>query len=386
MIDPLKVLVVCPELPRPGNLNTLAPLERQIESLRGIGLDVTVLEIRGIKRLKYLQQLPRFWKMVANCDIVHAHYTFCGWFAKTQFKRPVVLSLMGTDLMGVTNEDGSVTWRSRFVMRMTKAFAHAPEALIVKSDDMASHLPSMSPFVTPNGVDMVNFRPIPRAEARRFLGWSENGLRVLFPGHPANRRKGFTLAEKAIACASQQLAVPIETVILKGMSPEQVPWLMNACDAMILTSHHEGSPNVVKEAMACDLAAVSVDVGDVRRLIDNLPGYAIGTRSGADLGAKLANMLHCRPRPRGRVRLQELGLDLESVARRVAKIYEHALQAWHDDHTIAPLLSVRHALAEKSPAARPPASRRRDAAFIGDESPQAKEHHETNVVGFERSG
>lgn len=373
MVDPLKVLVVCPELPRPGNRNTLAPLQRQIESLRGIGLDVTVLEIRGVKRLKYVQQLPRFWKMVANCDIVHAHYTFCGWLAKTQFQRPVVLSLMGTDLMGVTNDDGGMVWRSRFVTRLTKAFARVPEGLIVKSADMASHLPSISPFVAPNGVDMDNFRPMPRAEARRSLGWSEDGLRVLFPGHPANLRKGFALAEKTIAYASQQLGVPIETVILMGVPPEQVPVLMNACDAMVLASHHEGSPNVVKEAMACELATVSVDVGDVRRLLGDLPGFAIGTRSEADLGAKLAHILRDRPRTQGRNRLLELGLDLESVARGIAKVYEHALQVWHDDHTIAPLLAVRHVLAGEKPAGR-------------SAGRQTAEFRETNVAGLEGTG
>lgn len=381
MIDPLKVLVVCPELPRPGNANTLAPLERQIESLRTVGLDVTVLEIRGVKRLKYLQQLPRFWKLVQDCDIVHAHYTFCGWFAKTQFKRPVVLSLMGTDLMGVTNEDGKVAWRSRMVMRLTKAFARVPEGLIVKSADMASHLPELSPFVAPNGVDMENFRPIPRAEARRHLGWSVDGLRVLFPGNPANRRKGFTLAKKAIVCASEQLGRPIETVVLKGMSPEQVPWLMNACDAMILASHHEGSPNVVKEAMACELASVSVDVGDVRRLMENLPGYAIGTRSETDLGAKLANLLDSRPETQGRRRLHELGLDLESVARGLAQVYEHALQAWHDDPTTAPLQAVRQTIEGKNLAAG-----RRSAAFAGSKSPQTTEFRDSNAAGFEGSG
>lgn len=383
MIDPLKVLVVCPELPRPGNANTLAPLERQIASLRGIGLDVTVLEIRGVKRLKYLQQLPRFWKLVKNCDIVHAHYTFCGWFAKTQFKRPVVLSLMGTDLMGVTKDGGGMVWRSQFVTRMTKAFAHAPEALIVKSEDMASHLPSLSPVVAPNGVDMDTFRPIPRSEARRHLGWSEEGLRVLFPGNPANIRKGFDLAEKVIAVASQQLGVPIETVVLKGVSPDQVPWLMSACDAMVLASHHEGSPNVVKEAMACELATVSVDVGDVRWLLNDLPGYAVGTRSEEDLGAKLANLLRTRPKSRGRSRLLDLGLDLESVARGVARVYEQALLAWHKDETAAPLISVRHTLTGGNPAARP-AARRREAA--SEALPQATEFRERNVAGLEGSG
>ena len=108
----MRVLVVTPELPRPGKPNTLAPLARQVESLRGIGLDVKVLEVRGVKRLKYLQNLPRLWRMVDDCDVVHAHYTFCGWLAKAQRKRPLVVSFMGTDLMGVVPL-GTGRWSGR---------------------------------------------------------------------------------------------------------------------------------------------------------------------------------------------------------------------------------------------------------------------------------
>ena len=322
----MKVLVLCPELPRPGTPNTLAPLARQIDSLRAIGLDVTVLEVRGVKRLKYLQTLPRLWSMVRDCDVVHAHYTFCGWLAKTQLSRPVVVSLMGTDLMGVTRPDGRMLLRSQVVTRLTKLFARWPEAVIVKSEAMAAHLTGVTPFVVPNGVDTARFKPMNRSEARARLGWADTRLRVLFPGNPSNARKAFPLAQEAIARASEQMSQPIETVILKGVEPDRVPYLMNACDAMVLTSHHEGSPNVVKEAMACDLPVTSVDVGDVKWLIEGVQGYEIGYRDAGDLGAKLARLMQNARSPRGSRRLAEAGLDLESVAKRVHGVYKHALQ------------------------------------------------------------
>ncbi len=326
----MKVLVVTPELPPSGRL-TLAPLKRQVESLRGVGLEVSLLEVRGIKRFKYLQTLPRFWRMLRDCDVIHAHYAFCGWLAKTQWSRPVVVSYMGTDLMGETRGDGSVMLRSRLITRLTKLFASRPEALIIKAERMADHLSGVTPFVIPNGVDTAKFRPMSRAAAREKLGWPQAGLRVLFPGDPSNPRKEFPLAEQAIKRASSRLAKPIETVLLKGVEPDLVPLLMNACDAMVLTSHHEGSPNVVKEAMSCDLPVVSVDVGDVKWLFDGVAGYAIGARDPGDLGDKLATLIDSDAPAQGSRRLVELGLDLESVARRITKVYEYALRRWRGE-------------------------------------------------------
>jgi len=48
-------------------------------------------------------------------------------------------------------------------------------------------------------------------------------------------------------------------------------WL-NASNVLLLTSLHEGSPTVVKEALACGLPVVSVDVGDVAERIEGIEG------------------------------------------------------------------------------------------------------------------
>ena len=171
-----------------------------------------------------------------------------------------------------------MVWKSQLVTRLTKLFARNIEGVIVKSEDMAQRMTGVTAFVIPNGVDTERFKPMSRAAARARLGWPENGLRVLFPGNPANKRKGFPLAQQVIAHASAKLFKPIETVVLNGVESDLVPIVMNACDAMVLTSHHEGSPNVVKEAMACDLPVATVDVGDVKWLASGVKGYFVGER------------------------------------------------------------------------------------------------------------
>jgi glycosyltransferase involved in cell wall biosynthesis len=95
---------------------------------------------------------------------------------------------------------------------------------------------------------------------------------------------------------------------------------LNAADAVLLTSAHEGSPNVVKEALACDVPVVSVDVGDVREWIGPVDGCALADATPEDLGAALAAVLERHGRVAGREHVE--GIAVEHVAARLLDIYE----------------------------------------------------------------
>jgi len=66
---------------------------------------------------------------------------------------------------------------------------------------------------------------------------------------------------------------------------------MNACDMMLMTSLIEGSPNVVKEAMACNRPIISVPVGDVAKMIDGVAGCSVCQRDPQEIGERLADGL-----------------------------------------------------------------------------------------------
>ncbi|MCA9245482.1 MAG: glycosyltransferase [Planctomycetales bacterium] len=322
----MKILSITPELPSASRPGSMAPTARQIESLRSLGIDSITIDMRGRAKVKYLKAIPRVRRAAPQCELVHAHFGYCGWLAHTQRARPIVLSLMGSDVYGDTLAHGRPGFVSSFVARVNRTLlAPRVAAVIVKSEQMAEMIAPTPATVIPNGVDTSTFRPIEQHEACRRLGWETGPLRVLFPGNPANPRKGIDLARAAVAQTEKLLGVRIELVAMWDVAPEDVPMYMNACDAMLLASHAEGSPNVIKEAMACNRPIVSTPVGDVQELLRGVTGCRVCERDSEQVAPMLCELLDERTAAAGRARIEQMELDLQSVARRVCRVYEQVL-------------------------------------------------------------
>ena len=295
---------------------------QQIDVLERKGVDCTVVSVPGGAQIdgdmadrrsvkEYLQYLPRVRRALRHgeFDLIHANYGLTAPYAVTQFRLPVVLTLWGSDVVGF---DGLVT----------KACAWRCDAVTVRSEEMRELLGREDAHIVPSGVDLEKFRPIDRVDARERVGWKRDGHHVLFPYSPDYERKNYPLAKRVVERAKEDLGESIELHTISGVPHDEVPYYINAADAVLLTSRHEGSPNTVKEAMACNVPVVSTDVGDVRERLDGVEPSNVGTEE-SELVAGLVDALDSSVRSNGREVVREVSWG--RIGDRLVDIYERVL-------------------------------------------------------------
>jgi glycosyltransferase involved in cell wall biosynthesis len=242
--------------------------------------------------------------------------------ARLQRAAPLLVSYCGDDLLGTPTEGGTLTRRSRAEAFVFRQLAHSASATITKSAQMERALPRRCRarnHVIPNGVDLARFTPIPRSEARARLGWADATRLALFVGDPAIPRKNHALA--AAACSHASTRVPdLELKVVHGLPPADVPVAMSAADTLVLTSMWEGSPNVVKEAMAAALPVVAVPAGDVAERLEGVEGCFVCPPEPDALGDAIVAAVEHGRAPAARAAME--ALSLENVAKRVLGVYE----------------------------------------------------------------
>jgi glycosyltransferase involved in cell wall biosynthesis len=173
--------------------------------------------------------------------------------------------------------------------------------------------------VIPSGIDLDRFKPMDPLVCKQKLGWSARSFHVLFASSNGDPVKRPELAKAAVAQLSRP-DYPAEFHFISGIPTAKVPLWLNAGDALLMTSLHEGSPNIVKEAMACGLPVVSVEVGDVAERIEGIEGCYLAQPRPAELAEKLGLVRERGRRLDCRAQLEELSIT--KVAQKLKRCYE----------------------------------------------------------------
>lgn len=295
----------------------------QGEAISALGHEVEYFLINGnyLKARKALMAKIREWKP----DVIHAHYGLSAIVAEMQSEVPVVTTFHN----GETHR-----W---YVNLLASLFSLRAQHVIY----VAPHIQEMSYFkaknysIIPCGVTLEDCFLMEKAEARKQLKWDAKKKYILFGGIFGDLRKNYPLLESAI----ERLDGDIECIEMRGLTREECVLRMNACDVFALPTKNEGSPQALKEAMACNCPIVATDVADIKYLLGDLPGhyvlpnkrgnsaYWVGDdHSAEELAELLKQALAFEGKTEGRTRIVELGYTNEMVAKKIVKIYEDIIR------------------------------------------------------------
>jgi len=321
----MKILVVTTEWPRfTGDLAGIHVIH-QLKRLEALGIQADVFSFQGRKNPfnYWLARHDFLQRDFSQYDLVHAHHGQSGLVALAQRRLPVVATFHGSDLQGIRDMRGRVTFSGYILRYVSRWVASRANAVILVSESLAGQLPrSVQYRVIPAGIDTHLFRPIPRVDARQALGLPAEGRLVLFVGDPARTEKRHWLAQATIQCLPSGFSAQL--VVAYNVRHERMPLYMNACDVLLVTSSTEGSPNAVKEALACNLPVVSTDVGDIRSRIAPIAGCQVCADDAPETLAQTLFDVLSNPEPiSGRESV--LDLDESHLAGQVLALYKQVL-------------------------------------------------------------
>jgi teichuronic acid biosynthesis glycosyltransferase TuaC len=316
-------------------------IARQADFLRREGVDVDLFPFRAGRQVKnYAAAWLEVHRRIASgsYDLVHAQFGQSGLTALPS-RIPLVVTFRGDDLEGIIGENGRYIAAGRLLQFLSRSVARRADAAIVVSEHMKRHLPeTVSAHVLPSGIDLDLFRPESQVEARHRLGLGDSHRLVLFVGNPGLARKRFALAQAAVDIVNQ--SIPTRLVVGWERTHREIAALMNASDALVCTSMQEGSPNAVKEALACNLPVVSVMVGDVPLRLRGIAGCELCPDERPETIARaVERVLRKGERVDGRTAVREL--DERLLTQRLIGIYRSVLP-------IAPALAELPALVQAS--------------------------------------
>jgi glycosyltransferase involved in cell wall biosynthesis len=310
-------------------------MHTSLGELKRQGVDVDLYHTGNLRNpIELVRAIRSVSRKARNYDVVHAQFgSACAWV--TSFvQQPKIVTLRGSDYFGI--EAGPFLMRvhgwlgRRFTFRSIESYSK----VIVQSRQMrrllAARFPRTDFEVMPSGIDLTRFTPIPRKLARARLGQGNDTrpwiLQVAL--RDSNPVKRWALGKSA----ADIVVAKRPDVVLKsiaGISHDQMALWMNAADVLLLTSTHEGWPNVVKEALACNTPFVSTDVSDLGDIASIEPSCQVTDASPRALADALLSTLSS-PRPTNLWQhVQEM--EVGKVVQRITRLYHEACGIERDE-------------------------------------------------------
>ena len=313
----MKILLVHSGNAVGGDSSKYTFVKEQGRSLEQLGCEVEYFAVVGKGVRGYLRNVKPLRKKIQEWqpDVVHAHFGLCGMVAvlAARKKVPVVVTCHnGETLSKSANIISSLAIR-RADYTVCGA-QHIYDKLYLKPKQY---------MIQPCGIDLKDLPLVDKVVAQKEMNLSPNKINILFGGSFSNARKNAPLAKAAIALLKRD---DINLIEMKGFNRHQVAMLLNGCDMSLLPTKSEGSPQVLKEAMACNCPIVATDVADISYLLQGVTNSYVTSFNPADVAEKIMRVIECGERTNGRDRINELKLDNPLVCETILGIYKEVLK------------------------------------------------------------
>jgi len=308
-------------------------VKREVENLSSGGVKVVTLFLRSRFKISVLRSFRKEVKKAIvryEADILHIQTGTAGLFLLgSSIDIPTIVTIGGSDLLGYPGTSFFWQLRGKLASTVTRLVSQRANQVLVVSDNLAQALPNTlkrPAQVIPRAVNTNFFKPMGFDEARGALQWDKRKYYVVFSDpRPDMMVKNKPLALEVLRMVNAALGDRVELIIIYKKTPEQVLLMLNAADALLVTSLHEGSPNIVKEAMACNLPVVSVPCGDVKKRLSDVINSYVVSYDANQISKYLTMILEKQHRSNGREILYQQGLSSEAFVKSIKTIYSEII-------------------------------------------------------------
>lgn len=303
----MKVLFVCSGNKNHGQPGTVVKNQADSVIKQGVEIDFFLISESGFKG--YLKSIKPLIKRIKsnNYSVIHSHYSLSAFVTTL-----ALFSLKLKNVNHIVSLMGSDAQLKGWKKKLTRCFNRKKwNYTIVKSELMAKDLGLKNYTVLPNGVDLDKVKPAENLP-------QNNPKKVLFAANPSRESKNFDLAKTAFDCLNSENTI---LEVIHGIPHHEMIQHINKSDVVLLTSKWEGSPNIIKEAMACNRPIVSTNVGDVEYLLENVKGSFVVSHQPQEIAQAIQHALAFNY-SNGRDKIIQLGLSSNSIAEKIVQLYK----------------------------------------------------------------